>query len=168
MNWRNNSGGQHLVLKGNQSEKAAARYCLEAEAVRCPRLPAALCRACADRQRQWKAAEKPQRHSPDSEVTRGGSATALGHPEPSVSKKRTPKELSLRPLHIATRIPLLFRSLHTTNPQQKSSDAHTRHLLPTSAFTLVNVSLGPLLIRAHLPNYVFNEQQNLPYSIKRP
>lgn len=135
----------------------AARYGLVAEPTLSPRLPAALCRACADRQRQWKVAEKPRRHSPDHEVIRGDSATALGHPEPRVSKIRTPQELSLRPLHIATRIPLLFRSLHTTNPQQKSSDAHTRHLLPAFAFTLVNVSLGPLLIRPHLPNYVFNE-----------
>ncbi|KAL6034335.1 hypothetical protein STEG23_034955 [Scotinomys teguina] len=77
-----------------------------------------------------EGAEKPlHQHSPDHEVTRGGCATALGHPNSSVSKKRTPRELSLRPLHIATRTPLLFRSLLITNPQQNGSDAHTRHLL---------------------------------------
>lgn len=79
--------------------------------------------------RHWQprlAEEPPHRHSPVHEVTRRGSATALGHANPSVSRKRTPRELSLPPLHIATRILLLFRSLLTTNPHRKGSASHTR------------------------------------------
>lgn len=73
--------------------------------------------------------QRTHTHSPADVERRGQSACVTRHPNLSTPKKRLPEELSLRPPHIATKDPPLFRSL----PENTLYRKVPRSLAPTGS-----------------------------------